>query len=209
MAGKLSLNLGILNAVGQYYAPQPPYAPQPVRRGSGLATAGGAMIMISGILGIITALQIFWAGENVDWATLMADSGYEISAEEIQNIVNICAAVVVIFAIIAMLGGLMAITKKSWGMGVLGGIFALLCIGPWGLASLLGLIGLILVVISKDDFRKDIPVVPPMAYAPPPPPPMPTAQPTRFCMGCGKQLDGSYNLCPYCGRPKEPDTPQK
>ena len=201
MAGITSVKTGIMTAVGQYYAPPPTYITPPGRRSSGLATIGGSLIIISGILGMILALMIFWGKDNVDFTSIYQEYGYEISAEEIQAILNVCVAVLFIFAIIAILGGIMAMTKKSWGMGILGGIFALFCIGPYGIASLLGLIGLIFVAVSRGDFKRHQPTPPQVVFVQSPQPPMPPNGSKIYCAGCGKQIEESFKVCPYCERP--------
>ncbi|MDD4307806.1 MAG: zinc ribbon domain-containing protein [Thermoplasmata archaeon] len=192
MAGKAHKGLGILNAVGQYYAP-PPYMP-PQRRSSGMATAGGALIIIAAVLGLITAIAIMWLGNFMSY-DFLSDYGseydYAYDYDDVSSILYVCGAVILIFSIIALLGGVMAVTKKSWGLAILGGIFSMFCIGPIFLSSILGLIGLILVAASREDFDGQ---QPPAMYMPPPPPR------TRFCMNCGRQTEESHKICPYCGK---------
>ena len=50
------------------------------------------------------------------------------------------------------IGGIMGVQRKMWGLALVGGIFALLSMGPVFISSLLGLIGLILVAVSRQDF---------------------------------------------------------
>ena len=58
-----------------------------------------------------------------------------------------CGAILIVVAIIALLGGIFAVQRKNFGFAVVGGILSL---GGWFIP---GLIGLILVAISKDEFR--------------------------------------------------------
>ncbi|KYK29735.1 MAG: hypothetical protein AYK23_04970 [Candidatus Proteinoplasmatales archaeon SG8-5] len=69
-----------------------------------------------------------------------------------ESILMVCGVIFIIFSILALLGGIMAITRKSWGFAVVGAIFGLLTIGPYGLGFVLGLVALILIIISKDEF---------------------------------------------------------
>ena len=59
---------------------------------------------------------------------------------------------VLISSIIAMIGGIFAIQKTNYPMAVLGGIFALFTFF-FLIGSILGLIGLILIAISRNEFR--------------------------------------------------------
>jgi hypothetical protein len=66
--------------------------------------------------------------------------------------VVICAIIPLIFGLLAILGGIMAIQRRSWGLALTGAIFCMVSIGFYGLSFILGLIALILIAISKDDF---------------------------------------------------------
>lgn len=110
-----------------------------------MSIAGGALILVSGILGIIWWGLIIAAGA----ATF---SFMPMFGAELANIVFVCGAIGVIFSLIAILGGVMGIMRKMWGISLVGGIFGLLAIGYF-LGSLLALVGIILIAISKKDFQ--------------------------------------------------------
>ena len=133
---------------------------------------GGAFILLSAIMGMATG-AMFIIG--ADFAEDIDPTGMA------EGILTVCGIIFLIFAIIALVGAIMALTGKSWGLGIVGGIFGLLCIGPYGLASIFGLIGLIMVAISKDEFGEGPPpgaAYPPPAYPPPAgAPAYPPAQP--------------------------------
>jgi hypothetical protein len=65
--------------------------------------------------------------------------------EYITDILLICGVILMLLGIISLLGGILAMVRKAWGIGLLAGILTL--------PTLLGLIGLILVAISKDEFK--------------------------------------------------------
>lgn len=64
----------------------------------------------------------------------------------------ICAAIEIAFGCLALLGGAMAIQRKSFAVAIAGAIFCMISVGPMFISSILGLIGLILIAISKDSF---------------------------------------------------------
>jgi hypothetical protein len=99
----------------------------------------------------------------------------------VEGALTICGAVFLVFSLIALVGAIMVLLGKSWGMGIVGGIFGLLCFGVSGTGSLFSLIGLIIIAISKDEFEDGPPAgayAPPPAYpgAPPGAPPYPGAE---------------------------------
>jgi len=57
----------------------------------------------------------------------------------------LCGAVLLVLGIIAILGGIFAIQRKNFALALIGGIFVV--------PSILGLIGLILIAVSKDEFK--------------------------------------------------------
>lgn len=90
----------------------------------------------------------------------------------IEDILFVCGAIIMVFGLIALMGAIMALMGKSWGLAVLGGVFGLFTLGPFLLlGSIFGLIGLILVAMSKDEFG---PQQPPYGA---PPPGYPMGQP--------------------------------
>jgi len=116
----------------------------PMQERSALPVAGGALLLIAGILGII-----FW-GYFIAIGTSAA-SILPIGGESFASIIFVCGAVGIIFSLIALLGGVFAIQRKMWGLGIAGGVLGLLSFGFF-LGSILALIGLILVAVSHKEF---------------------------------------------------------
>ncbi len=102
-----------------------------------------AMPIVGGILVIIASLielgvgGLFAAGGTALFGVSLGATGFLVA----------CGAIVIILGIIALLGGIFAIQRKHFGIAVLGGIFSLL-----GL-FIFGLIGLILIAVSRDEFH--------------------------------------------------------
>ena len=70
----------------------------------------------------------------------------------VQNIITICAVIFLIFALLALLGGIMSVMRKSWGFAMMGAIFGIFTLGPYAVGSILSIVALILILISKDEF---------------------------------------------------------
>jgi hypothetical protein len=82
---------------------------------------------------------------------LPADS--PISVEQLQSILATCSIIGCIISIFALVGGIVAVKRKAWGLAIVGGILGLFTIGPFFLGSIISLIGLILVAISRKEFQ--------------------------------------------------------
>ncbi len=123
----------------------------------------GILLIISFVCGLYSAVPILIAEDIAEEAEAMGMPSF------VSGIFMTCAIIMVIFAILALLGGVMAITGKSFGFAILGAVFALFTLGPFFLGSLLGLVALILLALSKDEFGGGAPMPPPGAYGNVPP----------------------------------------
>lgn len=95
---------------------------------------GGILIIISGI----TELSIGGAmvlGGSVFFGITLGGSGGLV----------LCGVVFVVLALVAIIGGMFAIQRRNFNLAMIGGIISI--------GGTLGLIGLILVAVSKDEFE--------------------------------------------------------
>lgn len=130
--------------------PPPGYPPQgyppPMRPGgSNLPVAGGALCVIGGILGLIPMIIVIAVGSTA--------SGEDFpGAADIGGILAFCGAIGALLCLLAIVGGVMAIQRKNWAFALIGSILGLLAAWGWIIGSILCLIGLILIAVSRDDF---------------------------------------------------------
>jgi len=108
---------------------------QPVKKETAMPTIGGVLILIAGLI------------ELAGGAILIGGSTFFISLDFGGAALAICGIVIAVIGVIALLGGVFAIQRKHFGLAILGGIVGL---GGWFIP---GLIGLILVALSKDEFK--------------------------------------------------------
>src|SRR3989304_5163786 len=74
-------------------------------------------------------------------------------AEGLAAIIVVCGAIGIIFGLIALIGGVMALQRKKWSLALIGSILGLFTIGFVVFeASILSLVALILLAISKNEF---------------------------------------------------------
>ena len=69
-----------------------------------------------------------------------------------ETILLVCGLIGITFSAFALLGGIMAIQRKMWGLALVGSILGLFIIGPVFISSLLSLIALILIAITHREF---------------------------------------------------------
>ncbi len=105
-------------------------APVQQKKDSGLPVAGGVLILISS-LGFLVMGGLMAAGGSVMW-----DFGGGAAVA--------CGALLLVLGVIALLGSIFAIQKRNWVIALIAGIIVL--------PSILGLIGLILVAVSREAF---------------------------------------------------------
>ncbi|MCJ2670524.1 MAG: hypothetical protein LN416_08460 [Candidatus Thermoplasmatota archaeon] len=97
------------------------------------------MILIGALVGVASGASLIWAGSMF---LPLGDYGMDIS-----GILAVCGIIWIVLSLIGLLGGIFAMQRKHFGLAIVGGIFSLL-VGFF----IFGLIGLILVAISKDEF---------------------------------------------------------
>jgi hypothetical protein len=120
----------------------------------------GIFLVIAGLLGIlIWSMALAFDPSELDPLMLQnalpADS--PISLEQLQSMLQsillTCGIIGCILSFFTLVGGIVAVKRKAWGLAIVGGILGLFTIGPFFLGSIMSLIGLILVAISRKDFQ--------------------------------------------------------
>jgi len=76
-----------------------------------------------------------------------------LSADMIKELFVICGTVGFFLSVFAILGGIMSVRRQLWGLVLAGGILGLFTIGPVFISSILSLIAIILVAISRKEFQ--------------------------------------------------------
>ena len=108
-----------------------------------LPTVAGVMNIIIGsinflgVIGVGIAIAVVWSNQYwIDWTAL--------------TVLWIVFAVLLVFSLPSLIGGIYAIQRKNWAVALIGSIASFL---TW---FIIGLIPLILVILSKDEFGNGI-----------------------------------------------------
>jgi hypothetical protein len=110
----------------------------------------GALLLIAGLLGLLTWASVFMVS---DFSMIDQALPPEITIEQLQQILQTCSIIGIVLSLFPLLGGILAIQRKLWGIAVLGAVLGLVTIGPVLISSVLSIIALILLVMSKNAFR--------------------------------------------------------
>ena len=113
----------------------------------------GILLLIAGILGMYTWISASFF--NID-PTIIEQSGIDITIEQIESILGVCTVIGFIVSIFPILGGILSFKRKSWGFCIVLSILGLFTIGPFLISSILAFIGLILIAISKNEFKANV-----------------------------------------------------
>jgi hypothetical protein len=121
---------------------------------SGLLTAGGVLSIVAGALeviggGIILALAGFGIPLRV-WLLQHIPQFWEGCAMTVVPCVFIIVGgIVLVLGIIAIIGGVSALRRRSFGLSLAGAICALIPLNPWGLLAI------IFVSVSRREFEAE------------------------------------------------------
>ena len=133
---------------------------QPLNKSSKPLIAG-ILLIIAGSLSIIMWLLIAAIDVNFIETFIMPElesvaPEYEsivLSAESIKELFVICGTVGFFLSVFSILGGIMSVRRQLWGLVLAGGILGLFTIGPIFISTVLSLIAIILVIISRKEFQ--------------------------------------------------------
>ena len=121
----------------------PAGGPAAPKKKTALPVIGGVLIMVGGILTLVMGLAL--VGTVGFFDDLMV---YDVEGvDSFNDMLTACGAILIIFGLIGVLGGVMGMLRKSFGLAIVGGVFALV---GWFIPAL---IGLILIAISKEEFK--------------------------------------------------------
>lgn len=104
------------------------------------------MPMIGGILVLVSALYLIYAGVNIAFLSGTVGSMMPVDVG-LDDIMLVCGLMILILGLIGLLGAIFAIQRKKWSLAIVGAVFSLPAL--W---VIIPLIGLILIAVSKDEF---------------------------------------------------------
>ena len=113
---------------------------------------GGTLVILAGILAL--AMGVFYIVvepsdlENLGYSPV---SEADLSLSEVVDILGTCGIIEIVIGLIAIVGGAFAIMRKRFGLAIAGAVVGMIGVG-FLVGGLLGLVGLILIAISRSEF---------------------------------------------------------
>jgi len=123
--------------------PPPMYGAPPAKPQTMMPMIAGILLILSAIIAI--AFWAYVAFVAAAFASFLPMGG-------LTTIIAICGGIFIILGIIELLGGVMALRRKMWALALVGSILGLFTVGFYGLSSILSLVGLIILAISRKEF---------------------------------------------------------
>jgi hypothetical protein len=107
------------------------------KKESAMPTVGGILILLGALAEIGVGAAVAFLGAGL-FGISLGTSG----------VLAVCGGILLAVGVIALLGAIFAIQRRHFGLAVLGGILSM------GGFFIFGLIGLILVAVSRDEFTE-------------------------------------------------------
>ncbi len=120
-------------------------------------TIAGLLLIVAGILGIFNWIQFFLLDaitieSFIDISQIQVINP-SITYEQLLGFLQTCAIIGIIISVFPILGGLLAIKKKLYYITIATSIIGLFSIGIMFSSSILSLIGLVLLILSRQNFQ--------------------------------------------------------
>lgn len=126
------------------------------KKRSMLPLISGILLLIAGILGIVFWIGIFTLNAST-LDSIMNISELQkidpaITSEKLVELLGICATIGIVLSLFPILGGILAIKRKLWGITLVCSILGLASMGLIFTSSIFCVVSLILLSISKQEF---------------------------------------------------------
>ncbi len=133
-----------------YYPPEGPQESSEHKPSTSLPVIAGILLIIAALSGFITWSNIL-AWDASQFQNFLPNNS-QIPVQTYQSILQTCSIIGVVFSALALIGGLMAIRKRSWGLSITGSILGLFTIGVFFTASVFSLIALVFLIMTRREF---------------------------------------------------------
>jgi uncharacterized membrane protein YdcZ (DUF606 family) len=116
----------------------------------------GILLLLVGVLIIVHWVYITVTPNFID--TLLSTGVYDnmnITRADLEAVFNFCGILAVGLSLFTIIGGILALQRKTFWFAVIGGILGIFAIAPlfFFLPNILSLLGVILVIRSRREFR--------------------------------------------------------
>ena len=133
------------------------YFPGQSSKKSSLPIVAGVLLIIASIFALITWIPTLYLDvgtlEDLNYIDQFQQIDPSITPEQALGFLTTCAVIGIIVSIFPLLGGILSLKRKVFGIAVACSIIGLFSIGVLFFSSILCLIALILLVISRKEYN--------------------------------------------------------
>ncbi|MCK4996088.1 MAG: hypothetical protein KAR55_04295 [Thermoplasmatales archaeon] len=125
---------------------------------SSMPLIAGILLIVAGVFSLISFITSYLVLdlttiESMGFITQFQQIYPDMTPEQVLGFVKTCTIVFLIIAIFPILGGILALKKKMWGIALACSIIGLFSIGILFTSSVISLIAMILLIISRNEFQ--------------------------------------------------------
>ena len=113
----------------------------------------GILLIIDGLIAIVSWIFVITTDVSTMDISILQEFNPNITTEQIQDFLVICGTVGCVLSIFPILGGIVALKRKFWILALIGSIVGLFTIGPFLASSVMSLVGLIMIALSRKEFQ--------------------------------------------------------
>jgi hypothetical protein len=136
------------------------YPPEQAPTKTSIPMIAGIFLIVAGILAMLSWIQVLMidvtAIESMIDISQIQEMYPDITPEMIAGFLSTCAIIGCVISVFPILGGILAIKRKLWGIPLACSIIGLFTIGILFSSSGLSLIALILLIISRKEFQQRV-----------------------------------------------------
>jgi len=122
-----------------------------------LPTIAGILLILAGVLALINWISIFTLNEATIGSFVNISQFRQlnpnITNEDILSFYTTCAIIGCVISVFLVLGGLLSIKRRFWGISLICGVIGLFSIGILFSSTLFSFIAIILLIVSRKEFH--------------------------------------------------------
>jgi len=130
--------------------------PETPTQKSTLPLVAGILLIIASVLAMINWLPLLFLDigtlEELNYITQFQRIDPSITAEQVLGFLTTCAIIGIIISIFPLLGGILSIKRKLYGIAIACSIIGIFSLGILFSSSILSLIALILLIVSRKEY---------------------------------------------------------
>jgi hypothetical protein len=116
----------------------------------------GILLIVAGVASIFGWILFMNTDESllVDLLKQLQEVDPSYTMENVKNFISVCSLIGIVVSIFPILSGVISVKKKMWGVALTGSIIGFFTIIPFFILIFLPIISMILLIISRKEFKK-------------------------------------------------------